>query len=122
MNLILAVLEKKLKIPFYNCDVYVNVVGGLNIQGPVADLGVALALISSSKNTPSKLENMIAIGEIGLTGEVRPIMSSERIVNEAYKMGFNNVILPKRNKDNIDIDGINIVGVKTLREALNSVF
>ncbi|WP_099336534.1 DNA repair protein RadA [Clostridium cadaveris] len=122
LNLILAVLEKKLKIPFYNCDVYVNVVGGLNIQGPVADLGVALALISSSKNTPSKLENMIAIGEIGLTGEVRPIMSSERIVNEAYKMGFNNVILPKRNKDNIDIDGINIVGVKTLREALNSVF
>ena len=49
LNLILAVLEKKLKIPFYNCDVYVNVVGGLNIQGPVADLGVALALISSSK-------------------------------------------------------------------------
>lgn len=122
LNLILAVLEKKLKIPFYNCDVYINVVGGLNIQGPVADLGVALALISSAKNKPSKLENMIAIGEIGLTGEVRPIMSSERIVNEAYKMGFNNVILPKRNKDNIGIDGINIVGVKTLREALNSVF
>lgn len=122
LNLILAVLEKKLKIPFYNCDVYVNVVGGLNIQGPVADLGVALSLISSAKTTRAKLENMIAIGEIGLTGEVRPVMASERIVNEAYKMGFSNVILPKRNKDNIDIDGINIVGVKTLKEALNSVF
>ncbi|WP_027633503.1 DNA repair protein RadA [Clostridium hydrogeniformans] len=122
LNLILAVLEKKLKIPFYNCDVYVNVVGGLNLQGTVGDLGVALALISSAKGVVSNLERVVAIGEVGLTGEIRPISSCERIINEASKMGFKNIVLPDRNREKLNTKGLNVYGVKTLREAMNKIF
>lgn len=80
LNLILAVLEKKLNIPFYNCDVYVNVVGGLDLTGTFADLGLALALLSSAKSKDIKLPKVLVVGEIGLTGEVRPVSFCDRIV------------------------------------------
>ena len=122
LSLILAVLEKKLRIPFYNCDVYINVVGGLNIDGTTGDLGVALALLSSIKNKEFKLSKMMAVGEVGLTGEIRPISSCERIVNEASKMGFEHVIIPYRNRDKLDAKGVNIIGVSSLREVINKIF
>src|SRR3712207_4504690 len=102
LNLILAVLEKKLRIPFYNCDVYVNVVGGLNIDGTFGDLGIALALISSMKSKQTKLNKLLVVGEIGLTGEVRPVNFCDKIVNEGMKMGFDNFIIPLRNKNKLD--------------------
>jgi len=120
LNLILAVLEKKLKIPFYNSDVYVNVVGGLNIEGTYGDLGIALSLISSAKGVPIKLNKTIAVGEVGLTGEVRPISFCDRLINEASKMGFENILVPKRNvQKNNSITGI---GISSLKEAINKVF
>ena len=122
LSLILAVLEKKLKIPFYNCDVYVNVVGGLDIEGTYGDLGVALALISSAKGKAFKLNKMIVFGEIGLTGEVRPISMCERLVNEGIKMGFENIVIPARNKDKLQLKGGNIIGTSSLKEAINMVF
>ena len=122
LNLILAVLEKKLRIPFYNCDVYVNVVGGLSIDGTTADLGIALALISSSKGKSSSLEKTVVIGEVGLTGEIRPITSCDRLVNEAEKMGFSNIIVPKRNMEKINNKKLNVIGIKSLREAVNKIF
>ncbi|MHC1720094.1 MAG: DNA repair protein RadA [Clostridiaceae bacterium] len=122
LYLILAVLEKKLKIPFYNKDVYVNVVGGLNIEGTSGDLGIALALISSVKSKESKLPKMLAVGEIGLTGEVRPISYCDRIVNEGYKMGFKNIIIPLRNLEKLDQKDISIKGVAALKDAANKVF
>lgn len=122
LSLILAVLEKKLKIPFYNCDVYVNVVGGLNIEGTFADIGLALALISSVKSKEINLEKLMVFGEIGLTGEVRPVAFGDRMVNEAEKMGFKNVIIPIRNKEKIKNRSINIIGVSSLRETINKVF
>jgi DNA repair protein RadA/Sms len=122
LNLILAVLEKKLKIPFYNNDVYVNVVGGLNIEGTFGDLGIALALISSVKSKESKLCKMLAIGELGLTGEVRPTSFCDRIVVEGYKMGFKNIVIPSRNMDKIKLEGVSAIGVSTLWEAVNKVF
>lgn len=122
LNLILAVLEKKLKIPFFNCDVYVNVVGGLDIAGTFGDLGLALALISSIKSKKINIDKMIAVGEIGLTGEVRPISYCDRIVNEAEKMGFTNIIVPVRNKGKIKTNTMNVFGVSSLREAVNKVF
>lgn len=122
LNLILAVLEKKLRIPFYSSDVYINVVGGLNIDGTTADLGIALALISSVKSKATTLEQSIVIGEVGLTGEIRPVVSCDRLVNEAEKMGFKNIIIPKRNKDKVNKSGLNIIGVKTLKEAVNKIF
>ncbi len=124
LNLILAVLEKKLRIPFYNTDVYVNVVGGLSLEGTYGDLGVVIALISSIKGKEVKLDNTLIIGEVGLTGEVRPVSHVEKIINEAYKMGFNNIVIPSRNKEKLDIKlkGINIIGVSTVKEVIKELF
>jgi DNA repair protein RadA/Sms len=122
LSLILAVLEKKMRIPFYNCDVYVNVVGGLNIEGTFADLGLALALVSSIKGKELKLDRSLIIGEIGLTAEVRPISFCDRLVNEGIKMGFKNVVIPFRNKDKVPNKGTNIILVSSLREAISKVF
>lgn len=122
LNLILAVLEKKLRIPFYNSDVYVNVVGGLDIDGTFGDLGLALALISSAKSKEISLENLLVVGEIGLTGEVRPVSFCDRLVNEAEKMGFKNVIIPYRNREKVNNKTIKIIGISSLKEALNKVF
>ncbi|NFD75786.1 DNA repair protein RadA [Clostridium botulinum] len=123
LNLILAVLEKKLNIPFYNCDVYVNVVGGLDLTGTFADLGLALALLSSAKSKDIKLPKVLVVGEIGLTGEVRPVSFCDRIVNEGIKMGFTNIIIPDRNKDKISVkNNVNLIGISSLREGINKVF
>ncbi|GAE03976.1 DNA repair protein RadA [Clostridium botulinum B str. Osaka05] len=123
LNLILAVLEKKLNIPFYNCDVYVNVVGGLDLTGTFADLGLALALISSAKSKDIKLPKVLVVGEIGLTGEVRPVSFCDRIVNEGIKMGFTSIIIPDRNKDKISVkNNVNLIGISSLREGINKVF
>jgi DNA repair protein RadA/Sms len=122
LNLILAVLEKKLRIPFYNSDVYVNVVGGLNIDGTFGDLGLALALVSSIKGKELKLEKSLIIGEVGLTGEVRPISYCDRLVNEGMKMGFKNVVIPFRNKEKVSAKGANVILVSSLKEAISKVF
>ena len=122
LSLILAVLEKKLKVPFYNSDVYVNVVGGLNIDGTYGDLGIVIALISSAKSREVRLENLLVIGEVGLTGEVRQVAYSEKIVNEAVKMGFTNIVVPQKNKEKIHTKGVNIIGVETVKEAISKIF
>ena len=122
LSLILAVLEKKLKIPFYNHDVYVNVVGGLNIEGTTADLGLAIALISSIKNKNLKLSKVIIIGEVGLTGEIRSVNASERLAKEAEKMGFEYIVLPFRNKEKLKDQKINVIGINNLKEAISKIF
>jgi DNA repair protein RadA/Sms len=122
LSLILAVLEKKLKMSFYNCDVYVNVVGGLELEGTYGDLGLALALISSAKSREFKLDKMMVVGEVGLTGEVRPISSCERLVNEAYKMGFKNAVIPYKNKANLNFKDMNIIGVTSIKEGISKIF
>ncbi|MEG1003801.1 MAG: DNA repair protein RadA [Clostridium sp.] len=122
LSLILAVLEKKLKVPFYNHDVYVNVVGGLNLDGTMADLGVAIALLSSMKGKGIKLPKVLVIGEVGLTGEIRPISSVDRLVNEAEKMGFENAIIPARNREKVVNKSINIIGINNIREAISKIF
>ncbi|WP_024615892.1 DNA repair protein RadA [Clostridium sp. Ade.TY] len=122
LSLILAVLEKKLRIPFYNHDVYVNVVGGLSLDGTTSDLGVAIALISSMRGKGIKLPKVLVVGEVGLTGEIRPITSIDRLVNEAEKMGFENTIIPSRNKDKVNNKTINIICVSNIREAISKIF
>jgi DNA repair protein RadA len=122
LNLILAVLEKKLKLPFYNYDVYVNVVGGLNIEGTYGDLGLAIALISSIKSKEIKLDKLIVTGELGLTGEVRKISHCDRIVNEGEKLGFSNIIIPKRSMDRVNNKKINIIGAEDIKEVVRYIF
>ena len=121
LRLMLAVLEKKLKVPFFKYDVYVNVVGGLSLDGTIGDLGLALALLSSIKNSGFKLERTLLVGEVGLTGEIRPISSCDRLVKEAEKMGFKNAMVPQRNKEKIN-SSINIIGVSNLKEAIIKIF
>lgn len=121
LRLMLAVLEKKLKVPFFKYDVYVNVVGGLSLDGTTGDLGLALSLLSSIKNSGFKLERTLIVGEVGLTGEIRPVSSCDRLIKEAEKMGFKNAIIPQRNKEKIN-SSLNIIGVNNLREAINKIF
>ncbi|MFB0918223.1 MAG: DNA repair protein RadA [Clostridiaceae bacterium] len=122
LNLILAVLEKKLRIPFYSSDVYVNVVGGLNIEGTGADLGLALSLISSARGREFPIKKAIAIGELGLTGEIRPISKAEKLITEGAKLGFETFIIPSKTKLNKTPPGVKLIKVGTLREAYDKLF
>lgn len=116
--LLLAVLEKKVGINLSNQDVYVNVVGGMKLDEPTADLGIALAVVSSSRNIPLP-KDLIAMGEIGLTGEVRGISSIEKRIKEAEKLGFKTCIVPEISRKQLKHKGkINIIGVTNVVEAI----
>lgn len=95
MNLILAVLEKRVGFFFGNLDVYVNVVGGLRLDEPSADLPIAMALISAITDKPIP-EDTVAFGEIGLSGEIRSVSAANTRIKEASRMGFNNIYMPKQ--------------------------
>lgn len=122
LNLILAVLEKRLGFRFSAADTYLNVVGGLKIDEPAADLSVALALISGIADKPVP-EDTVAIGEIGLSGEVRSVSRISARIAEAARLGFKKCIVPKSSLQNLKGDyGITIVGVRHIREAEANVF
>ncbi len=115
MCLILAVLEKRLGYRFSVNDVYLNVIGGLHIDEPAADLAVSLALISSIKDEYVP-EDLIAIGEIGLAGECRAVQNFEQRVNEAARLGFKRIIVPQRNleRKNPNLPGVELIPVKSI--------
>ena len=96
LSMILAVLEKKAGINLLNYDVYVNVVGGMNTGSTATDLAVALAIYSSFKGKTSS-RRIVAVGEVGLTGHLRSIPNTDKIVQEAVRLGYEAVILPERN-------------------------
>lgn len=93
--LLLAVLEKRLGLKFSQCDIYLNVVGGLRLEEPSVDLAVSLALISSIKDIPIP-ENVLAMGEIGLAGECRSINDLQKRINESYRLGFTTIAVPHK--------------------------
>ena len=118
LALLMAVLEKRAGIPLGNQDAYVNVVSGIKINEPAADLGIALAVASSYKNI-SIPKGLVAIGEIGLTGEIRGVSSIEKRVKEAEKLGFETCIIPEISRKQLKFNGdINIIGVRDIKEAL----
>ena len=119
LSMILAVLEKKIGLNLVNQDVYVNVVGGLKPDGTSIDLAVALAIYSSLKSI-SAPKKTIAMGEIGLTGDLRNVRFAEKIVKEAARMGYERAIIPINNAKTIkeNFSGIEIIGVKNIREAI----
>ena len=118
LTLLSAVLEKKLGLPLGTQDIYLNIVGGIKINEPAIDLGIILAVCSSYKNISIPKE-VVAIGEVGLTGEVRAINLIEKRLNEAEKLGFKCCIIPKTNKkllkENYKLD---IIGVSDISEAV----
>ena len=122
LSMLLAVLEKRSGYYFANCDAYVNVIGGLKLDEPATDLSVALSLISSLKDTPIR-EDTLAIGEIGLGGELRTVSYCEQRIKEADRLGFNRIIIPKHNfktlSDNIK-GNIEIIGANNVNEAFNA--
>lgn len=118
LNMIIAVLEKKIGLPLMNQDIYVNVVGGLKLEGTSADLGVAMAIYSSMRGISIPSKEIIAIGEISLTGELRPVSQLEKMMREAEKMGFSNCIIPEKNKFKFEGTSMKHKGVTALREAL----
>ena len=121
MHLILAVLEKRLGLRFSACDAYLNVIGGLRLDEPAADMAIALALLSSMKDIPVP-DDLIAFGEVGLAGECRSVSAPEIRVNEAVRLGFTKIILPKKDASRIDTsklpEGIEIIGVGGIFDAL----
>ena len=119
MCLLIAVLEKRMGLKFYENDVYLNVAGGIHLDEPSADLSIAMALISgiTDKVIP---DSLIAFGEIGLAGEVRAVSHIEYRVKEAVRLGFTKIIVPKKNlQSNIRVPaGVELCGVTNIYEVL----
>ncbi len=108
LSMLLSIIEKKLKLPFYKSDVFLNVTGGISIREPAADLAVCSALISSHKNINSD-PNAVILGEVGLTGEVRPVSFLETRLKESIRQGFSCFFMPaaqRQNANNLDISAI----------------
>ena len=121
MCLLLAVLEKRLGLKFSACDVYLNVIGGLRLDEPAIDAAACLALISSLRDIPIP-DNVIAFGELGLSGEFRSVSSVEQRVNEASRLGFTKIALPKKsilkNADEIKDSGVELFPIAGIYDVL----
>lgn len=123
MAMLLAVLEKRAGYFFNSMDTYINVVGGLRLDEPAADLTVAMALVSSLKDIVIN-DNVIAFGEIGLAGEIRAVSCCEQRVAEAYRLGFEKCIIPFNNYKSLSKDlkiNADIIPVRTIREAFSAL-
>jgi len=121
LDLLLAVLHRHCGIAIGDSDVYANVVGGLKVTETAADLPVTLALLSSFRER-SLPGDLVAFGEIGLTGEVRPIPFGEERLAEARKHGFKRALIPSANRPQTTIDGMEFIAVERLSQALDAVF
>lgn len=122
IQLLLAVLEKRINLQIGACDVYVKVAGGIKIDEPACDLALCIALASSFSNKLVK-EKTVVFGEVGLAGEVRAVNGADIRVQEAKKLGFKNVIMPKKNIKSLGtVSDISVIGVASVREALKMIF
>lgn len=122
LNLILAVLEKRFGYRFSTMDTYLNIVGGLHLDEPAADLSVALALVSGITDKPVP-DNVVAIGEIGLSGEVRSVSRISARISEAARLGFDKCIVPRSCLKQLKVKtDIEVIGVRNLHEAIANVF
>ena len=119
VNLLMAVLEKRMGFRLSNNDAYVNIAGGIRINEPAIDLAIVMAIISSYKNRPID-ESTVVFGEVGLSGEVRAVNMPEQRVSEAKKLGFKTCIMPEVSRELVEkIEGIRIIGVKNIGDAVN---
>ncbi len=119
VNLLMAVLEKRLGLPLSNYDAYVNIAGGIRLNEPAADLGIVMAIASSYKNRPIA-EDVIVFGEVGLSGEVRAVSMPEQRVAEAKKLGFTTCVIPEVSVKSVGkAEGVRIIGVKSVGEAIS---
>ena len=118
LSMILAVLERRAGVSLASQDVYLNIAGGIRPEGTSADLAAALAVYSSCRGIPISGKTL-CLGEISLTGDLRSVSHADKIAKEAARMGFTRIILPKQNADRLkQIDGLQISGAKTLKDAI----
>ncbi len=120
LQLLLAVLEKRVKLPMGTCDVYVKAAGGIKIDEPAADLGLCIAMASSLAGRVPK-EKMIVFGEVGLSGEVRAVSQAEQRIREAARLGFTSAVMPAKNAGklkNLRLGEMEICPVETIGDAL----
>ena len=118
VNLLMAVLEKRLGMALADCDAYVNIAGGIRMNEPAIDLGIVLALVSSYQNKPVD-PYTIVFGEVGLSGEVRAVSMPKQRVMEAKKLGFHTCILPGVSVESVgEVSKMKIIGVKNVSEAI----
>lgn len=121
VNLLMAVLEKRLGLSLSSCDAYINIAGGIRMNEPAVDLGIVLAMISSYKDKAIK-EEVICFGEVGLSGEVRAVSMAKQRVAEAKKLGFHTCILPKVSLRELEgVEGIRLIGVENVQEAMRVI-
>jgi len=120
LAMLLAVLHRHAGIAAFDQDVFVNAVGGVRIGEPAADLAVLLAIVSSMRNKPLP-RGLVAFGEVGLAGEVRPAPRGQERLREAAKLGFGRAIIPKANAPRQPIEGLEIVAVDRLSQALDAL-
>ncbi len=120
VNLLMAVIEKRIGLQMADYDAYVNIAGGMKVNEPALDLALVMAFISSFKNRVISPDTIV-FGEVGLAGEVRAISQAEQRVAEAKKLGFKKVIMPAVSLKNIKEDGIELVGVNNIKEASEQI-
>lgn len=120
MSMLISIIEKKLKLPFYKSDVFINITGGMNIKETAGDLAVLSTLISSYKNMVLP-EDIIIIGEVGLTGEIRPVNFIEKRIKEALRQGFKKFILPSFQSNLDHLKKISIFPVKDIYDFYNKI-
>ena len=121
VNLLMAVLEKRLGIQMGDYDAYVNIAGGLKISEPALDLALVIAILSSFKNQVVDAKT-IAFGEVGLSGEVRAVSQAQQRISEAKKLGFTRCILPYSSLPSAkEIEGMELIGIRNLSELVNHV-
>ncbi len=119
VNLLMAVLEKRLGLQLSNYDAYVNIAGGIRLNEPAADLGIVMAIVSSYKNRPIA-EDVIVFGEVGLSGEVRAVSMPDQRVSEAKKLGFKGCVITEVSVKSVGkVEGITVIGVKSVGEAVS---
>lgn len=121
VNLLMAVLEKRVGLQISDCDAYVNIAGGMKINEPALDLGIIMAIVSSYKNI-SIDSKTIVFGEVGLAGEVRAVSMAEQRISEAQKLGFTTCILPKASLEGLKSKSeIKLIGVRNVSEAIDLI-
>jgi DNA repair protein RadA/Sms len=120
LAMLLAVLHRHAGVATFDQDVFVNAVGGVRIQEPAADLAVLLAILSSMRNRPLP-RGMVAFGEVGLAGEVRPAPRGQERLREAAKLGFSIAVIPKANAPKHKIEGLQVIAVDRLEQALEQL-
>ena len=121
VNLLMAVLEKRIGLKLGECDAYVNVAGGMKMNEPAIDLGIALSVVSSFKNSVIS-EDTVVFGEVGLSGEVRSVSMVANRAAEAAKMGFSRIIVPEGNAAALkDVKGPEVIAVSSLTDAIRAI-